>query len=141
MRNRQVEIGAVLARRKQQTTTRPWGRQSARCRSAEQQHQLSTGSPIETPLPAGAYEGKCDQGRHPAPDRRGFKPPSTTGTALILAKHRVVEDAFGETGVRLVLMTAVGRRPIAAAFRDGWAAGERVNLNRPMTGDAQGQLA
>ena len=65
----------------------------------------------------------------------------STGTALILAKHRVVEDAFGEMGVRLVSMTAVGRRPIAAAFRDGWAAGERVNLNRPMTGDALGLLA
>jgi hypothetical protein len=65
----------------------------------------------------------------------------STGTALILAKHRVVEDAFGEMGVRLVSMTAVGQRPIAAAFRDGWAAGERVNLNRPMTGDALGLLA
>ena len=65
----------------------------------------------------------------------------STGTALILAKHRVVEDAFGEIGVRLVSMTAVGRRRIAAAFRDGWAAGERVNLNRPMTGDALRLLA
>ena len=65
----------------------------------------------------------------------------STGTALILAKQLVVEDAFGASGVRLVSMTAVGRRPIAAAFRDGWAAGERVNLNRPVSGDATGLLA
>lgn len=63
-----------------------------------------------------------------------------TGTALILAKHRVVEDAFRDTEVRLVSMTAVGQRPIAAAFRDGWAAGERVNLNRPVPGGTVGLL-
>ena len=60
MRNRQVEIGAVLAPRKQQTTTRHPGRQSARCRPAEQQHHLSIGSPIETPLLARANAGKSD---------------------------------------------------------------------------------
>lgn len=62
------------------------------------------------------------------------------GTALILARHRVVEDAFRDTEVRLVSMTAVGQRPIAAAFRDGWAAGERVNLNRPVSGGTVGLL-
>jgi hypothetical protein len=65
----------------------------------------------------------------------------STGTALIVAKHRVVEDAFDEVGVRLVSMAAVGRRPIAAAYRDGWAAGERVNLNRPVGADTFGLLA
>jgi hypothetical protein len=64
-----------------------------------------------------------------------------TGTALILAKDRVVEDAFRETAVRLVSMSATGRRVINTAFRAGWAAGERVNLNRPMPGEAQGRLA
>ena len=34
----------------------------------------------------------------------------STGTALILAKHRVVEDAFRETDVQLVSMSAIGRR-------------------------------
>ena len=64
----------------------------------------------------------------------------TTGTALILAKHRVVEDALREADVRLVSAPALGRRPVAAAFRDGWAAGERVNLNRPVPGSAVGLL-
>jgi hypothetical protein len=59
---------------------------------------------------------------------------------LILAKDRAVEDAFRETEVRLVGMTAVGPRLITAAFRAGWAAGDRVNLNRPVPGDALSQL-
>ncbi len=64
-----------------------------------------------------------------------------TGTALILAKHRVVEDAFRDTDVRLVSMSAVGPRVIGSAYREGWAAGERVNLNRPVAGTAPGLLA
>ena len=60
----------------------------------------------------------------------------STGTALILAKNRVVEDAFRETDVRLMSMSATGRRVITTAFRAGWAAGDRVNLNRPVSGDA-----
>ena len=65
----------------------------------------------------------------------------STGTALILAKNRVVEDAFRETDVRLMSMSAMGRRVITTAFRAGWAAGDRVNLNRPVPGDALRQLA
>jgi len=63
-----------------------------------------------------------------------------TGTALILARHRIVDEAFRDTNVRLVSMAAVGRRQIASAFRQGWQAGERVNLNRPMTGDTVGLI-
>ena len=62
-------------------------------------------------------------------------------TALVVAKHRVVEDAFRETDVRLVSMSATGRRVITSAFRAGRAAGDRVNLNRPVTGDPLRQLA
>jgi Protein of unknown function (DUF2786) len=65
----------------------------------------------------------------------------STGTALIIAKNRVVEDAFRETDVRLVSMSAMGPRVIASAFRAGWAAGDRVNLNRPVPGDAARLLA
>jgi len=64
----------------------------------------------------------------------------SAGTALIVAKNRVVEDAFRETDVRLVSMGAVGARVITSAFRAGWSAGERVNLNRPVPGDAQRRL-
>jgi hypothetical protein len=66
---------------------------------------------------------------------------SSTGTALVVAKHRVVEDAFRETDVRLVSMSATGRRVITSAFRAGRAAGDRVNLNRPVPDDPQRQLA
>jgi hypothetical protein len=56
----------------------------------------------------------------------------STDTGLIVAKDRVVEEAFGEIDIRPVRMRATGRRVITTAFRAGWAAGDRVNLNRPM---------
>jgi Protein of unknown function (DUF2786) len=65
---------------------------------------------------------------------------SIVGTALILAKHRVVEEAFAETNIRLVTATTVGTRRDPKAYRDGWIAGDRVNLSRPMTGDEPGRL-
>jgi hypothetical protein len=65
----------------------------------------------------------------------------STGTDLIVAKNRVVEEAFGEIDIRLVRMAATGRRVITTAFRAGWAAGDRVNLNRPVPGEAPRQLA
>ncbi len=43
---------------------------------AEQRHQLSIGSPFEAPLLARANDD-WRPGRHPAPDRRRFRPPST----------------------------------------------------------------
>jgi hypothetical protein len=65
----------------------------------------------------------------------------STGTALILAKNRVVEDAFRETNVRLVSLGATGGpRVITTAFRAGWTAGDRINLNRPVAGDALRRL-
>jgi len=64
-----------------------------------------------------------------------------TGTALILAKHRVVDEAFAETDVRLVASGAIGRRRLAGAYREGWAAGGRVNLNRPVGGAQRGLIA
>jgi hypothetical protein len=64
-----------------------------------------------------------------------------TGTALMLVKHKVVEAAFRETDVRLVSVGGVGRRRVAGAFREGWAAGERINLGRPVQSGARGLLA
>ena len=64
-----------------------------------------------------------------------------TGTALIVVKNQIVEEAFRENGVRLVNMNALGARVITKAYQDGWAAGERVNLSRPIRGDGQGQLS
>jgi hypothetical protein len=85
---------------------------------------------------------RCQTGRRDYRARDAtVRAQRSTGTALILVKHRVVEDAFRETDVRLVRMSATGRRLISTAFRAGWAAGERVNLNRPVPGDAPRQLA
>jgi hypothetical protein len=64
----------------------------------------------------------------------------STGTALVVAKHRVIEDAFRDTDVRLVSMRATGRRVISSAFRAGRTAGDRVNLNRPVPRDSLRQL-
>jgi hypothetical protein len=86
-------------------------------------------------------EKRCGLARIILLDRRtaGHQQRST-GTALILARHRVVEEAFRETNVRLVSMHAIGQRQIASAFREGWRAGDRVNLGRPVTGDALGLI-
>ena len=65
----------------------------------------------------------------------------STGTALILAKHRMVEEAFTDIDIRLVSVSAIGQRRVVAAFREGWAAGKRVNLNRPVPGRTADLLA
>jgi Protein of unknown function (DUF2786) len=55
-----------------------------------------------------------------------------TGTALILVKHKVVEDAFQQTEIRVVSAGRLGRARLNGAFRHGLAAGDRVNLARPV---------
>jgi hypothetical protein len=57
----------------------------------------------------------------------------STGTALMVIKHRVVDDAFRETEIRLV-SGSLTRARVNGAFRHGMAAGDRVNLNRPVQG-------
>lgn len=60
-------------------------------------------------------------------------------TALMIVKHRVVEEAFRETTIRLIS----GRRtgiPADGAYRQGYAAGDRINLNRPVQGRAPDAL-
>jgi hypothetical protein len=69
------------------------------------------------------------------------KAQRSTGTALILAKHQVVDDAFRETDVRLVSMIAVGAQVNAKAYGEGWAAGEKVNLSRPVKGEGRDLLS
>ncbi|MBV8915250.1 MAG: DUF2786 domain-containing protein [Acetobacteraceae bacterium] len=59
----------------------------------------------------------------------------STGTALIVAKHQLIETAFRATQTRLVSARSLARRVIRTAYQDGLAAGERVNLSRPLTGD------
>ena len=68
------------------------------------------------------------------------KAQRTTGTALILAKHQVVDDAFTESAVRLVNMSAIGAQVDGKAYREGWTAGEKVNLSRPINGEGRDLL-
>jgi hypothetical protein len=56
------------------------------------------------------------------------------GTALMLVKQAVVEDAFRQTDIRLVSAAQRAKIPLNGAFRHGLEAGDRVNLNRPVTG-------
>jgi hypothetical protein len=65
----------------------------------------------------------------------------STGPALIVVKHRVVEDAFRETSIRLYKCTSRTVAPLPGAFQLGQAAGDRVNLNRPVAGDSRGLLS
>jgi uncharacterized DUF497 family protein len=64
----------------------------------------------------------------------------SNGTALVLAKHQVVQEAFRATSVRLVSTRGLTARR-NAAYRHGQAAGERVNLNRPVPGHDRPRLA
>ena len=57
-----------------------------------------------------------------------------TGTALMLVRHQVVEQAFAARNIRLRSMAGLTLRR-NAAFRAGQAEGERVNLRRPIEGD------
>lgn len=59
----------------------------------------------------------------------------STGTALILVKQQVVDDAILETELRLVATAGLNRARLNGPFRHGLAAGDRVNLSRPV-GDA-----
>ena len=62
----------------------------------------------------------------------GVAAQHSTGTALMLVKHQVVDDALRETAIRLVSAGRLSRVRPNGAFRHGFAAGDRVNLNRPV---------
>ena len=55
------------------------------------------------------------------------------GTALILVRHQVVDEAFRARKMPLRSTPGLTLRQ-NAAFREGRAAGERVNLHRPLEG-------
>lgn len=55
----------------------------------------------------------------------------STGSALVIVKHGLVEQAFQEASIRLTSVRTAAIRP-DGAYREGYAAGDRVNLNRPL---------
>ena len=141
-RTAKFRSGAVLASRYQQTTTRHPARQSARGRSAGQQHrqrkgelQLSIASPIETPLPRQGQRWQNRPGRHPAPDRRGFRQPSTivdrrigrnelsairTLLACVDAQHDYFDRAKQATGSGVYATRLVGTPGATTGFTGRW---------------------
>ncbi|TPG34750.1 hypothetical protein EAH89_30675, partial [Roseomonas nepalensis] len=62
-----------------------------------------------------------------------------TGTALVLVKHGIVEEAFRAAAVRLVAPRGASIR-LDGAYEHGFAAGERVNLQRPVGGAPRDRL-
>jgi hypothetical protein len=60
-----------------------------------------------------------------------------TGSALMVVKQNIVEDAFRKTDIRLVTSAPRAPIPINGAFKHGIEAGDRVNLNRPVTGKSR----
>lgn len=62
-----------------------------------------------------------------------------TGTALMVVKTSVVEEAFKATKIRLVNGRGSGIRE-DGAYQQGYAAGGRVNLDRPLASARGGLL-
>lgn len=62
--------------------------------------------------------------------------PTSTGTALVLVKERLIAEGFSELGIRL--RTSYTTRTVRdrTAYRNGMEAGGRVNLERPVRGGA-----
>ena len=56
-----------------------------------------------------------------------------TGTALMIIRHQVVEQAFAETKVKLRMVSSLSFHR-DAAYHAGQSAGERVDLRRPIEG-------
>jgi len=65
----------------------------------------------------------------------------TTGTALMLVKHHLVEEAFAATQTRLVSARQSARTIVRSAYQAGLQAGDTVNLNRPLTGSERPLLS
>ncbi|MBW4023854.1 MAG: DUF2786 domain-containing protein [Proteobacteria bacterium] len=63
----------------------------------------------------------------------------SSGTALIVMRHQVVEDAFRASKVRLQSSGGITLRR-NAAYRAGRVAGDRINLARPLGANATARL-
>ncbi|PWT71708.1 MAG: hypothetical protein C5B60_10590, partial [Chloroflexi bacterium] len=55
-----------------------------------------------------------------------------SGTALVVVKNAVVEDAYATLGLKLRTIGGFGAIRSGAAYADGQRAGDRVNLSRPV---------
>ena len=62
---------------------------------------------------------------------------SSTGTALIVLKKQLVEEEFKQHGPKLVTQRTVWRVSNRSAYDHGHAAGNKVNLSRPLKKDGK----
>ncbi|MDJ0388043.1 DUF2786 domain-containing protein [Roseomonas sp. E05] len=69
----------------------------------------------------------------------GMAARPSAGTALVVAKQQVVEEAFREAAIRLVATRRQAIQP-DGSYHQGYAAGDRVNLNRPLRGRSPGLI-
>jgi hypothetical protein len=66
---------------------------------------------------------------------------TATGTALVVVKGAVVDAAFDRLGIRFNSVLHGPKARDASAYHAGIAAGDRVNLSRPVGGAAQGRIS
>lgn len=66
---------------------------------------------------------------------------TSTGTALVVVKSAAVGSYFDSLGMRLTKGSGGPKAFSHSAYEAGHAAGDRVNLSRPVTGAAQGRIA
>lgn len=60
------------------------------------------------------------------------KAKTASGTALVVVKNAVVKEAFDKLGLHFARASSGPRASDSAAYEAGRAAGDRVNLNRPV---------
>jgi hypothetical protein len=60
-----------------------------------------------------------------------------TGTSLVVLKKQLIEEEFKKSGVKLGTTRATYRINNRSAFDHGHAAGNKVNLSRPITGQGK----
>jgi hypothetical protein len=58
-----------------------------------------------------------------------------TGTALIVLKDQLIEEEFDKSNIKLKTVYRVATRVYGKAYDKGLAAGDRVNLSRPLGGN------
>tara|TARA_B100000745_G_scaffold300550_2_gene255185 strand:+ start:1529 stop:2356 length:828 start_codon:yes stop_codon:yes gene_type:complete len=70
--------------------------------------------------------------------RRNAAELQETGRALVVAKNKLIDQARKDAGIRLVTRHTYERQSNYSAKTAGGAAGQRVNLNRPVGGGSTG---
>ena len=73
---------------------------------------------------------------HRRASRQAARTPGGSGTALVVVKQRLVNEGFRTLGIRLRTTYTTRTVRDGGAYRTGIEAGGRINLERPVHGDA-----